>query len=128
MSGAEQVSGSISLDLSGLADTLSRSHGQVLTQINENLARLADLVRPPMLSEEATAAVLAYYLPDYGPADDLAAERQARGLAEAGYALVAVGEPAQQAEAARAGITPVADPRAAQQAREDEWFAPERRV
>jgi hypothetical protein len=130
-----QTSGSISLDLSGVADAVVSGLGPVIAQINNNLERLAGLLASVALDESAAVDALRRHLPagtaSIQHADMTAvAEHLAEHLAAGGYALVAVAGPALEFEVRRNGfrgvvsdVAPVVDEATAQAIREDEWFA-----
>jgi hypothetical protein len=129
-----QTSGSITLDVSALADSVLTGLNPVMAQINGNLERLSGLLAAAALDEDAAVDVLQQYLPVRAEANgDYADNRATAGylaehLAQQGYALVAVNGPALERELARNGFTgvatvPVVDPAEAQRAREEQWFA-----
>jgi hypothetical protein len=128
-----QTSGSISLDLSGVADSVASSLGPVISQINSNLERLAGLLASVALDEDAAVDALKRNLPA-DPAEIWngaeIADYLAEHLAQSGYALVAVAGPALEFEVRRngfrgvvSGVAPVVDEATAQSIREEQWFA-----
>jgi hypothetical protein len=129
-----QTSGSIALDMSGVAEAVTASLAPIVNQINANLEHLAGLLAASALDEESAVDALvasfpaAYRTTDLYPDMRAVAGFLAEHLAQQGYALVAVNGPALERELSRNGFTgvavaPVVDPAARQRELEEQWFA-----
>jgi len=126
-----QTSGSINLDMTGLAAAVVAALEPVLAQINTNTVRLAGLLASTALDEDAAVDVLTEHLPSGLPQARDIADHLTEHLAQAGYVLVAINGPALEAEVARAGVETelpaeveeLVHPAAAQAEREDAWFS-----
>lgn len=102
-----QISGSITIDASRLAQAITDHVTPALAQMGEQLAALGERLSSTRLSEEAMIHAIAHHLPypDGGNAAEVARHLTER-LTRAGYALVAVGGQAPEAEVAKTPVTP----------------------
>lgn len=109
-----QISGSISLDTGKISQEIIEVIMPALAEINANVARLTGLMSWMTLDDPATVEILAECFPRVGLPDEgriLAGTRafvevQARNLARAGYALVAVNGTALDRKARDNGVQP----------------------
>lgn len=92
-----QVSGSISLDLSGVAGAVLEGLEPFIMELGDQMARLSDLISSAALDEAASTEILLRHLPPHDPyllSPHEIATALTEALAASGYAIVAVTGPA----------------------------------